>query len=309
MKHNVERVGVIGLGKLGSAIVCRLLQSSKAPRVSIYNRSRERAETLAKQGALPAESPAEVASQSDVVLTIVTGCQDVRSVLLGPRGVLEGAKAGLIVVDVSTINSACSISLAAELQKKSVMMLDAPVTGSLHDAREGTLGFLVGGDPGALDRVRAMLLLIGKHIFHFGPNGAGCSAKLALNFLLGAMIQSLAESMAFLQAMGLSQHLFLEAVAMSGLSSPLFERTGKRGLTGDYEARFSLKDLVKDISLFEREAGSAGLDLTLLQSLYGILKQREKEYGAMDYSSLISAEERYINGKNPVGFTTGKSFL
>jgi 3-hydroxyisobutyrate dehydrogenase-like beta-hydroxyacid dehydrogenase len=166
-------------------------------------------------------------------------------------------------------------------------MLDAPMSGSLYDAERGTLGLLVGGDTCVLERFRTVLENVGR-IYHFGPNGSGCSAKLALNLLLSAMTQSLAESLHLLEKMGLSRELFLSAIATSGLASPLFERVGARALAEDFRPRFSLRDLGKDLSLLQRLSQQAGVDLPLAHLLTQIVTRRAEELGDQDYSALIA---------------------
>jgi 3-hydroxyisobutyrate dehydrogenase-like beta-hydroxyacid dehydrogenase len=281
----VNPVGFIGLGRMGSAIACRM-QRLGFP-VLAYNRTPGRQSQLEQLGGTIADSPAAVADRAGLILTVVTGPEDVEQVLLGPAGVCSSGRTGLVVADLSTIDPHSSRAIAERLRRLGIEMLDAPMSGSLHDAERGTLGLLVGGDACVLEQCRLVLENVGR-IYHFGPNGSGCSAKLALNLLLSAMTQSLAESFHLLEKLGLSRELFVSAVATSGLASPLFERAGARALAEDFQPRFSLRHLGKDLTLLQGLSRKAGVDLPLARLLTQIVTRRADELGDQDYSALIA---------------------
>ncbi|MCE9671358.1 NAD(P)-dependent oxidoreductase [Myxococcus stipitatus] len=267
----------------------RLLCAQGVPVVA-FNRTPARAELLSASGARIVSSPAEVARSVSLMLTVVTGPEDLREVLSGRAGVIGGARAGSIVVDLSTIDAVTSSELAEALRARGIEMLDAPMSGSVHDAEQGTLGLMVGGDAGVLVRARPVLSRIARHIHHFGPNGAGCTAKLALNGLVAAMAQSLAEALAFLERAGGSRALFLEALAASGLSSPLYSRVGQRALAQDFEARFALRLLHKDLGLLATSSRSLGVDLPLGDVVAKLVAARAAAHGERDYAFLVEAQ-------------------
>jgi 3-hydroxyisobutyrate dehydrogenase-like beta-hydroxyacid dehydrogenase len=289
----MRTVGVVGLGKMGLTIACRLRRLGTA--VVAYNRTGGRGRPLVDCGGVLLGAPAEVAERVDLLLTAVYGPDDVRAVLLGPDGVCHGANRGLTVVDLSTIDAESSRAIAAEVGAYGITMLDAPMSGSVPAARDGSLGLLVGGDRSSLERARPTLSLFARFIYHFGPSGAGCLAKLGLNLLVGAMVQSLSEAMALVRATGLSPELFLEAIGTSGLASPLFGRAGHRALSGDLEARFSLRALGKDLRLLLREAERTGVELRLARALEELVAAAVADLGELDYSSLIAAAMRRIS--------------
>jgi 3-hydroxyisobutyrate dehydrogenase len=275
---------------MGLTIACRLRGLGHP--VFAYNRTPERGRQLQSLGGTLLNSPADVADASKLILVCVTGPQDSAEVLLGSNGVAQTAASGLVVADLSTIDPQTSRELARQLRERGIHMLDVPVAGSIHDALRGTLGLLVGGDQTHLEQVRSTLSRVGNHIYHFGPNGSGCAAKLALNLLVAAMTKALAESLALLTAFGLDKELFLNALSTSALASPLYERTGRRALDSDFTPRFALRDLHKDISLLNKVSADLHIDLGLAQSLLPLIARHVENYGAQDYSVLIAAEEQ-----------------
>jgi 3-hydroxyisobutyrate dehydrogenase len=257
--------------------------------VIVFNRTRGKDRALENAGATVVDSSREVGCKSNFLFTAVTGPNDVRDVLLGPSGVSKSGNRNLIVIDLSTIDPTSSRAIAKELKELRMDMLDSPMSGSVHDAETGSLGLLVGGRTTVLAKARPILERLGK-IYHFGPNGSGCAAKLALNLLLGAMVQSLGEAFAVLNSQAISPDLFLLAIGTSGLSSPLFERVGERILNRDFEPRYSLRHLQKDLSLLDDVSKQAGLDLRVAQLLKRIVTRMSPELLDADYSVLASAE-------------------
>lgn len=286
-----QGVGFIGLGRMGSRVARRLCICGIP--VVAFNRTPGRGAEIEHLGGTLVGSPAEVGNATRLIFTAVTGPVDVREVLLGPLGVRRSEGKDRIVVDLSTIDPTSSLEIAKELRRYGIEMLDAPMSGSVYDAERGTLGFLVGGQANVLDQVRPIMEHIGT-VYHFGPNGTGCIAKLSLNLLLASMVQSLGEAFALLGVFGVSRELILSAVATSGLSSPLFERVGTRVLAGDFEPRFILRDLWKDLSLLNRVSEEAGLDLRVARLLQRIVSGAQPQFLDMDYSALLAAEAERI---------------
>src|SRR5512140_499751 len=192
---NETRVGLIGLGIMGLPMGKNLLKAGFP--LTVYNRSRGRAEELGKLGATIANSPREVAERSDVIVTIVTDSPDVQAVILGKDGVIEGARPGTVVVDMSTISPQVTREIADALKPKGAQMLDAPVSGGEKGAIEGTLSIMVGGDADALDKARPVLLGMGKTITHIGPNGMGQVCKLANQVAVSLHNLAISEALVF----------------------------------------------------------------------------------------------------------------
>jgi 3-hydroxyisobutyrate dehydrogenase-like beta-hydroxyacid dehydrogenase len=284
---------------MGSRIGRRLLERNN--RLVCFNRSPGPAESLQARGAVVADSPAAVAAQSDVVLLALGGPSDVAAVV---GSIIEGAqrpggRVSQVVVDLTTIDPPSSIALAKRLRTAGVEMLDAPMTGSVHAAERGTLGLMVGGPRQTLVAVAPALTSFADRIFHFGPNGSGCAAKLALNLLVAAMAQGLAESFRYLDARAVSPRLFADAISASGLSSPLYSRLAGRALGDDLRCRFAVKHLAKDLALLTAEADSFGLAARLSRELCAIVRSAADQLGELDYAALIRHERE--DGHWPFG--------
>ena len=171
------RIGFIGLGIMGRPMAQNLLKAGF--QVTVYNRTKPPVDLLVSSGAARAQSPKAVADRSDVVITMVTDSEAVKEVILGREGVIEGARGGLVVIDMSTISPSVTRSVSATLAAKGVRMIDAPVSGGDSGAREVTLTIMVGGDVGVFEESLPVLQVLGKKVVHMGPTGSGQLTKLA----------------------------------------------------------------------------------------------------------------------------------
>jgi len=204
------RVGYIGLGLMGKSIAHNILKAG-FPLV-VHNRSRGAVEELAAEGATIAASPVEVASQVDVVFTNLPDSPDVEQVALGPGGIVEGAHAGLIYVDNSTIKPASARRIADVLGEKGVLCLDAPVSGGDIGAKQGTLAIMVGGPAEALEQVRPIFEAMGKTITHVGEAGAGQIAKAANQIMVAAQMVAMGELLIFARKAGADPEKVIQAI-------------------------------------------------------------------------------------------------
>lgn len=204
------RVGYIGLGLMGKSIAHNILKAG-FPLV-VHNRSRGAVEELAAEGAKIAASPVEVASQVEVVFTNLPDSPDVEQVALGPGGVVEGAHAGLIYVDNSTIKPASARHIADVLGEKGVLCLDAPVSGGDIGAKQGTLAIMVGGPAEALEQVRPIFEAMGKTITHVGEAGAGQIAKAANQIMVAAQMVAMGELLIFARKAGADPEKVIQAI-------------------------------------------------------------------------------------------------
>src|SRR5205809_3546125 len=171
-----ESIGFIGTGIMGQPMAMNLLKGGH--RLSVYNRTKAKTEPLERAGARVAATPAEAARGAGVVMTIVSDSAAAEEVVLGKNGVLETIAAGAVLIDSSTISPTVSRKLACQVAGKNAAMLDAPVTGSKHGAEKGELTFMIGGDPGTLERAMPILKLLGKKHIYCGQSGLGLAAKL-----------------------------------------------------------------------------------------------------------------------------------
>ena len=204
------KVGYIGLGLMGKSIARNILKAG-FPLV-VHNRSRPAVDELVAEGAKAASSPAEVASQVDVVFTNLPDSPDVEKVALGASGIIEGAHEGLVFIDNSTIKPATARHIAAELAEKGVFALDAPVSGGDIGARNGTLAIMVGGDASALEKVMPVLLAMGKTVTHVGDAGAGQIAKAANQIMVAAQMVAMGELLVFAQKAGADPQKVVAAI-------------------------------------------------------------------------------------------------
>ena len=224
------RVGFIGLGAMGSVIVPRLLRAGYP--VTGWNRTREKAQRLIEQGMAWAPSPKAVAEASDVVLSIVTDATAVRSIAVGPEGVLAGLAPGGIFVDMSTIDPAASRELADQFTRAGRLMLDAPISGAPPTVEQGKAFIMVGGPAEALGRVQPVLQAIGPKLMHVGGNGAACAMKLAINALLMVEVIAFGEAVALAEKAGLERSVAVEAILNSVAASPVLAYRGPFILEG-----------------------------------------------------------------------------
>jgi 3-hydroxyisobutyrate dehydrogenase len=240
-------VGFIGLGIMGKPMAKNLLKAGFP--LTVYNRTRQRAEELAALGAQVADSPRAVAANSDIVITIVTDSPDVRAVMLGELGVVEGIRPGSIVIDMSTISPQVTREIADALKAKQVQMLDAPVSGGEKGAIEGTLSIMVGGEADTLGRARPVLLAMGKTITHIGPNGMGQVCKLANQIAVGLHNLSISEALIFAMKAGANPAQVLQAIQGGAGNSWAFQNLAPKILRRDFSPGFMVKLQQKDLRL------------------------------------------------------------
>jgi 3-hydroxyisobutyrate dehydrogenase-like beta-hydroxyacid dehydrogenase len=259
----------------------------------VWARRRDAAEALLAEGANWADTPADVARESDVVVLVVTNSPDVQDLVTRDDGLLAGSHEGLVIVDMSTISPAVSRSLAALCGERGVDFLDAPVSGGTQGAQAGTLSIMVGGDQAALQRARSVLEAMGKHIFHVGPSGSGEVVKLVNNVLVGTIAAATAEALVLGAKAGADVATMAEVVgASTGASWQLANQFPLRAFNGTFAPGFMTDLLVKDLDL-ALDLGSdmhAPLFLTALaRQLYG--EAQAHGHGRDDYTSVLQVLE------------------
>jgi 3-hydroxyisobutyrate dehydrogenase-like beta-hydroxyacid dehydrogenase len=252
-------VAFIGMGLLGSALVENLIKGGFAVRG--YDVAPDRVREHADRGGIPARSPADAARGAAVVITCLMTADLVRDVLLGPDGALETAGRDVVVVDCSTIHPDASAALAAELGRRGVAMLDAPVGGSSGQARRREAPVVVGGEAAVFARCRPILDAIAERAHHVGPNGAGARAKLVINLVLGLNRLALAEGLLFGLRQGLDGPALLAVLKDSAAYSRAMDIKGERMLDGRFEPEGRLAQHLKDVELMLEVGHAAGAPL------------------------------------------------
>jgi 3-hydroxyisobutyrate dehydrogenase-like beta-hydroxyacid dehydrogenase len=224
-------LGFVGLGAMGELIVPRLMAAGH--QVTGWNRSRAKAEALIKAGMRWADTPRGVAEQSEIVFSIVTDAKAVRSVALGPDGIVSGIAKGGIFIDMSTIEPEESRAVADEFQKAGAIMLDGPLSGSPVTVKAGNASIMIGGDEEAYERVKPVLLAIGPKVTRIGGNGLACQMKIAVNLLLMVEVVCFGEAVALAEKGGVERAVALDAILKSVAASPVLGYRGPFILEGN----------------------------------------------------------------------------
>ena len=285
-----ERVGFIGLGIMGRGMSRNLLKAGFP--LTVWNRTASRADELVAEGAAAAASPAEVAARSDIIIICVSDTPDVEQVVLGERGVIEGAAAGALVVDMSTISPQATQAIAAKLGERGVRMLDAPMSGGSEGAARGTLSIMVGGDAADVERATPVFEAMGKTITHVGGSGAGQTVKLVNQILVVGNMLAAAEALLFAQAGGVDLQKALAAVAGGAAGSWMLSNRGPQVLARDWRPGFTIDLQQKDVRLVLSAADQLGVPLpgtALIFQLYRTLQAQG--LGAEGNHALVKALE------------------
>ncbi|HMT22341.1 MAG TPA: NAD(P)-dependent oxidoreductase, partial [Promineifilum sp.] len=245
--------------------------------LTVWNRPPGRITPLARAGAGVADSAADIAAGSDIIIICVSDTPDVEEVILGPRGVIERARPGSLVIDCSTISPATTRDIAARLRERGVHMLDAPVSGGSEGAAKGTLSIMVGGDEQQVKRAMPALQAMGKTITHVGGHGAGQMAKLVNQILVVVTMQGVAEALLFAQAGGLDLEKTLAAVGGGAAGSWMLNNRGPQVIRRDWRPGFTVDLQQKDLRLVLETADQLGIPLpstALVFQYYRALQQQ-----------------------------------
>jgi 3-hydroxyisobutyrate dehydrogenase len=267
------RIGWIGTGVMGSSMCGHLLEAGHE--VTVFNRTRARAEPLLETGAAWAGSPAEVATAAEIVFTMVGFPADVREVVLGENGALSAAAPGSALVDMSTSEPSLAVEIYEAARARDVQSVDAPVSGGDVGARNATLSIMAGGDREAFERVRPLFEVLGKTIVHQGGPGAGQHTKMVNQILIASGMIGVCEALLYGYKAGLDLETVMESVSGGAAGSWSLSNYGPRMLKGDFEPGFFVEHFVKDMEIALGEARRMNLalpGLALAHELYVALK-------------------------------------
>ncbi len=291
MKDGNRRIGFIGLGIMGRPMAENLLKAGFS--LTVHNRTRSKERPLADAGATVAASAAEVAARSDVVITMVPDTPDVEAALLGPNGIHEAARPGLLVVDMSTISPDREREMATIFREKGCELLDAPVTGGDVGAQQGTLMIMVGGEKAAFEKVLPVLRAMGKGVHHVGPSGAGQSLKLCNQVLSAVNMMALSEALLLAGKAGIDLELFLQVLGGGAGGSWQLTNLGPKIVRRELGPAFMIGLMQKDLSLAQELGRRLNVPLfstALAQQLYRGLEASGD--GALGTQAMILALER-----------------
>jgi 3-hydroxyisobutyrate dehydrogenase len=257
--------------------------------VAVYNRNAQKAKPFADAGAFVAGSPAEAASRSEIIISMVADDNASRSMWLGEKGALAGAISGQVLIECSTLTVGWIQELVSAAAQKGCKLLDAPVTGTKPHAASGELVFLVGGAEDALEKARPVLSVLGKDVVHFGPSGSGALMKLVNNFMCGVQAASLAEALSLVQAGGLDRNKAIAVLTNGAPGSPLVKVVSSRAAAQDFTPNFELRLMAKDLGYADQTAQR--LRHSHLETATSALKIFERAiasgYGEKDFSAVL----------------------
>ena len=285
-----QTVGFIGLGIMGRPMARNLLKAGYP--LVVHNRSRAAVDELVGAGAKGLTSPREVARQCDVLITMLPNSPDVELVVLGKDGIIEGARAGLILADMSTISPIVSQKVGKALEAKGVKMLDAPVSGGEKGAIDGALSIMVGGDKAVFDHVLPIFQAMGKTITLLGPLGFGGFTKLANQIIVAVNLTALAEALTLAKKAGLDRELTLKALAGGLAGSKCLDQKAPNYVGNSYKPGFKIDLHFKDLGLIMESAHALGVPVpatAVVQELFNAL--RVKGRGGLDHSAVITLLE------------------
>ena len=254
-----EKLGYIGLGIMGRPAAINLLRAGYL--VHVWARREESTQPVVAQGAVACASAKAVAQQADIIFTNVSDTADVEQVILGADGILEGARPGSVVVDMSTISPAATRRIAERLGEQGVSMLDAPVSGGERGAIEGTLSIMVGGPEGVFQRVFPLLQVMGRNIVHIGGAGAGQVTKACNQVVIAQTIAAVGEAFVLAKSSGVDPARVRQALLGGFAGSRVLETHGQRMLDGDYRPGFKAKLHKKDMRIVMETAEELGIAL------------------------------------------------
>ncbi len=249
----IPRIGFIGLGLMGSAMVQRLLDQGY-PMTVIANRSREAVEAALARGATEAGSARELAASVDIVMLCMGTSDQVESRIYGEDGVLAGIDKGAVTIDFGTSLPGSTRRIAADMAAKEASYLDGPLGRTPSHGREGKLNIMGAGDKAAFDRVRPVLDDLGENVFHVGPSGAGHTLKLINNFFAMTTACSMAEAFAMADLAGLPRQSLYDVMAAGPLRSGMMDFVKAEAIDGEIQLAFSVANAAKDVGYYVRMA-------------------------------------------------------
>ncbi len=289
-----QQVALLGIGTMGRGMAANLLKAGFP--LTVYNRTRAKAEPLAAQGATIADTPADAAKNADVVISILADDDASRAAWLGDDGALAAMAPGSTIVECGTISPEWIAELNSKASARGIGLVEAPVTGSRPQAEAGQLTFLCGCDEATLDKVRDVLEPMSKAIVHLGPVGSGGQMKLINNFLCAVQVASFAEALTWIERTNLNRAQALEVLKTGAPGSGIFNAMSQRMIDRTYEVNFLLRLLNKDVRYAEAAAAEHGVKLTTATATLDLLNQAEKQgLGEKDMSAVVEV----IRDKKP----------
>ena len=291
-----SRLGFIGLGYLGSRVARRLAAAGFT--MVVHDRDREKTNELTALGAMLAPNPETLAEEVDVVLSCLPNDAAVKAVYLGPGRVLESARPGTRIVELSTIAPETSRLVHDTAAKFDVSMLDVAISGSTPAAEAGALTLFGGGERKVFDSVQRIFAPIASQWFYMGPSGSGVAMKLVVNTLLGLGMQSIAEAVALGSGLGLPRELLLDVLAKTAVVAPAHAGKLATAKRNDYDPQFPIRLMSKDFGLILTAAAECGLSLPTTEAAAVVNSVEAETGGEEDFSAVIRRMEQQAGSEH-----------
>jgi 3-hydroxyisobutyrate dehydrogenase-like beta-hydroxyacid dehydrogenase len=296
----IKTISYLGLGTMGSGMASNLFKAGYE--LTVWNRSAEKCELLARKGARVADSPADAVRDVDLVIYVLSNDQAVKEVVFGAKGILGGIKEGQIAIDMSTVLPATSLQEQEAFAKRGVDFVDAPVFGSKQEAADAKLWIVASGKKAIFEKVKPVLEHLGQTVHYFGRSGNATAMKLVGNLIVALELEALSEGLVLARKAGLDLNTVMEVVKVADFRSPLLVSNGQNILKRDFATSFALKLMLKDAGLIEKFSESLGSPIPALRIVKKNLASAVAlGFGKENASALIKALEKEagveVNGR------------
>ena len=285
----MKKIGFVGVGIMGKSMVRNLMKAGYE--LHIYARTKAKVEDVIAEGAMFHETVGDCAAKVDAMISSVGYPKDVEEVYFGENGILDSAKEGTYVIDMTTSSPNLAKRIYEAAKEKGLHAMDAPVTGGDTGAKNGTLSILVGGDREDYEACHKIFEAMGTNINYEGGPGCGQHTKMANQIMIAGTLSGVCEAMRYAEAQGLDLHTLLDSVATGAAGSKQLDAFGEKIIHGDFAPGFFMKHFIKDMNLAVEEADDKGLDLKVLKQVLANYRTLEVDYGDLGTQTLIKFYE------------------
>ena len=283
----MTKIGIIGTGMLGNAVGLHLLDEGF--HLTVYNRTQSKTEELKKRGATVVETPKQVASASELVITVVKNAEAVKQISFEKNGIVEGNHNDLVIADMSTINPNESKKIAKQFSEHGISMLDIPVMGGPNVAINGKLVLMAGGEKDVFEKHRKLFDTIAHKTFYLGGNGTAHSVKLSMNLQIAMLSLAISEGITLARANSIDPKIFLKILNSTYFKTGMSENKAYKMINGEFSPTFTLSNLKKDLETINETAKSFGIELPMsFKAEIVYQKAFEAGFGDLDYTGILA---------------------
>ena len=283
----MTNIGIIGTGMLGEAVGLHLLKSGYT--LSVFNRTKSKTENLAKNGATVANTPMDVAKNSELIITVVKDATSVKQVSFENDGILDGNHDGLVVADMSTVNPSSAKEISKKFQENGIDFVEIPVMGGPNVAINGKLVLMASGNKDAYERHKKVFETIAHKNFFLGDSGGAHSIKLAMNLQISMLALALSEGITLTRKAGFEPEKFLEILNSTYFKTGMSENKAHNMIKDSFEPTFMLKNMTKDLGIINESAKSFNVDLPMAKLASKVYQDAvEAGFGEIDYTGILA---------------------